>query len=232
MHKCMSDPWVYDDMLSDIASGKRFAFVRYSDGDWNCFFNRVGRVVNEHTYMPDLGVALRESLKPEPGYHVGIMTSLLTPGRWWASEHVIKFVAEHPEIPFCSSMILHCASQYGTMGRYFEAIKGRRLVVVGNSDMAKMVPWLESFEHIIIPEQECWLDRDRIEPQIIDAAQEPGIVMFSCSMPSKVWIRRTWEAGGKASLVDIGAVFDPYIGRMSREYMREGRHILAEKLYG
>jgi len=222
------DNWGYRDMLLDLQNKKRFGFVRYSDGDWNCFFNRKGRVVNEHDYLPDLGVELRACLKPEPGYHVGIMSSLFTPNRWWASNRVIKFVSDHPALSFCSSMILHCASIEGRLGLFFQALRGHRLVMVGNKSMLGMKPWLKDLELVEIPAQDCWLQKKEIEPRIIEAARSPGVVLFACSMPAKVWIRHAWESGCSASLIDVGSVFDPYVGTLSRNYMREGKAKLAK----
>jgi len=225
------DPWEYNDMLSDMANGNRFAFVRYGDGEFACMFGDPGGVRNEHRYTQDLAGELAACLKSEHGYHVGIMPGLFVPGKWPASERVIEYAARHPEIEFCSSLILHAASMHGTLHRFFDEARHHRLVVVGNKAILKMQPWLGAFEFIEIPSQECWNKRAEIQPVIIAAAQQPGIVLLSCSMPANVWIRRAWEAGGKASLIDIGSVFDPYVGASSRNYMREGRAILAERLY-
>ncbi|HUS96932.1 MAG TPA: hypothetical protein VMX97_09360 [Hyphomicrobiaceae bacterium] len=223
----MNDPYDYAALLADLDAGRRFGFVRYSDGDWNCFFGRKGGVVNEHEYLPDLGAALRASLKSEPGYHVGIMSSLLTPGRWWAAPRVIEWTAAHPEVSFCSSMILHCASQRGELGPFFAALRGLRVSFVGNETMRGMQPWLGEFRLVEIPAQDCWLHRDEIVPRIIAAARQSDVVLFACSMPAKVWIRQTWESGAAASLIDVGSVLDPYVGRESRIYMRGGAVKLA-----
>jgi len=227
----MNDAWGYDDMLADIENRNRFAFVRYSDGDWNCFFGRDGGIPNEHAYMPGLGQRLRESVVPEPGYHVGIMPSLLTPDRWWASNKVISWLADRPEMSFCSSLVLHKAGMQGRLDAYFSAVKGQRRVLISNESASGMAPWLGDFEHVIIPKQDCWLQRDEILPRIIKACREPGVAMFACSIPAKVWIRQAWDAGCAASLIDIGSVFDPYLGRLSRNYMRKTGVILAEPLY-
>jgi len=227
----MTFNWTYADMLDALCNRRRFAFVRYSDGDWNCIFGRQGGIGAEHRYRPDLGKALITSLKPEPDYHVGIMPSLLTPDRWWASNRVITWLAANPGLEFCASTLLHNAGSHGELAAYFEALRGQRLVFVGNADIAAMQPWLGDFEHVVIPKSDCWDRRDEILPRVLAACREPGVAMFACSMPAKVWIRQAWESGCGASLVDIGSVFDPYLGKLSRTYMADGRVKLAQPLY-
>jgi hypothetical protein len=185
----------------------------------------------EHGYTPSLGAALKAAMVTEPGYHLGIQRGLLTPDKLWASNRTIEYVAEHPELEWCSSMILHCAGMAGSLGEFFEALRGKNISFVSHGGMAEMRPWLGMFRHVVIPASNCWRERAEIEPRILDACRAPGVVLFSCAMPSRVWIRKAWLAGGEATLIDIGAVFDPYIGRLSRSYIREGKCKLAERLY-
>lgn len=227
----ITDPFDYSALVSAIQSGDRIAFVRYSDGEWNCLLGRKGGIPCEHDYAPDLAEALRGALIPDPaaGYHVGIMPSLLTPGRWWASDRVIEYCTDRPHLQFCSSMIVHNASMAGHMGQLFEALRGVRVAIVGNEAMRAMTPWLGDFRLVEVPPRECWGQRDEIMPRIIAASRQADVVLFCCSIPAKVWIRQAWEADSWASLIDIGSVFDPYVGRQSRAYMREGRVVMAEK---
>jgi hypothetical protein len=229
--EAMTDKWAFDNMLADLRAGRRFSFVRYSDGDWGCIFGRRGAILDEHEYGPDLAAALLAAIRSEPGYHLGIMPGMFTPGRWWASAQTTEFVAAHPELSWCSSMILHAAGMAGRLGEFFEALRGWPITVVSHAGMAAMCPWLGDFEHVIIPLSHCWRERAEIEPRIIEACRAPGVALFSCSMPAKVWIRQAWEARCAATLIDIGSVFDPYIGRMSRGYMRDGKAVLAARLY-
>lgn len=106
------------------------------------------------------------------------------------------------------------------------------MTLVSNACMASMRPWLGDFTLVEVPASNCWTERDVLEPLIIEACHPPGVVLFACSMPAKVWMRRAWDSRCQATLVDVGSVFDPYIGKMSRGYMREGRAMIAEPIYG
>lgn len=228
----MEDTWTFNELLADIRGRRRFAFSRYGDGEWNCIFGREGHIVNhEHTYSQSLGAALAVSLRTGQNYHVGIMDGLLVPGEWRASDRVIAWKAAHPEVAFCSSLLLHRASIHGRLGHYFEALRGQRLVLVANHSASAMRPWLGCFEHIEVPANDCWCASKTLLPRILSACREPGVVMFACSMPAKVWIRQAWDDNGLASLVDIGSVFDPYTGTQSRSYMRDNPVTLANPIY-
>jgi len=229
--EAMKDKWGYADMIADIRAERRFAYVRYSDGDWGCIFGRKGKILDEHDYGPDLAAALRAAIASEPDYHLGLMRSMLTPGRWWASEQTTAFVASRPDLAWCSSLILHDASMDGDLGAWFDALVQYRVTVVSHAGMRALRPWLGDFRHVVIPVADCWRRRAEIEPAIMAACRDPGVVLFACSMPAKVWIRKAWMDGGAATLIDIGSVLDPYIGRNSRSYMREGKARLADPLY-
>ena len=226
------DAWGYPEMIEDLRAFRRFAYVRYSDGDWGCIFGRKGRILDEHDYGPDIAAALRSAMASGPGYHLGLMRSMLTPGRWWASTQTAAFIETRPDLKWCSSLILHDASMNGRLGTFFSALEAHPVTVVSHSGMSALRPWLGDFRHIVIPQADCWKRRAEIEPLIMAAARKPGVMLFACSMPAKVWIRQAWLSGGPASLIDIGSALDPYIGRHSRWYMREGRAVLAQPIYG
>jgi hypothetical protein len=244
------DPFNYEAMLQGLHDGRRFAWVRYSDGDWNCVFGcNAGfkryawdgaRKIDERADMPGthshdyderLGEEMLAAIASEPDYHLGIMPAMLAPDKLPSSNKTIEFVETHPELRWCSSLILHKASMAGRLGEFFEALRGLDITVVSNAAMTGMRPWLGEFNHVVTPELNCWDERADLYPRIVEACRAPGVVLFSCALPAKVWIRKAWLAGGEATLIDVGAVFDPYIGRMSRKYMRAGMHKLADRLY-
>ena len=225
----MTDPFNFDSMLSALSQKKPFAFARYGDGEFYCLTGRVGSNVNkEHKYSPELAKALKEAMVTEPNYHVGAMDSVLN-GKWvWAGE---KNGAQRPQreyvksiatsMPFCSSLILHRASICGKMDAFFDAVGP--VVLVGPKRMEKMAPWLDITRHIVIPDQNCFSATEKILPQITSGET----YLFMASMPAKVWIRKAWDE--KTTLIDIGSVFDPYLGIKSRDYMRKGEYVLAER---
>jgi len=205
--------------------------VRYNDGEWNAIFQRHGENCDGHEYYPDMGRALIESLQPDPtnGYHVGICPGLLKPREWWASRRVIEFLAARPDLALCNSLMLQSASQRGDLGRLFDALRGKRIVFVGNAGMRGIAERIELADFVEVPERNCWTAGAEIAGRITFAAIEPGIVMLACGMPAKVWARQAWRDGGAASLLDVGSVLDPYCGRLTRNYMRRGEYVLAAR---
>ena len=130
-------------------------------------------------------------------------------------------------------MILHKASMAGRLGEFFNALQysQREIVLISHAGMYAMTPWLGKFIHYVIPDHDCWDRREAIGHVIQKAAEKDRILLFACSMPAKVWIRKAWNADGAAALIDVGSVFDPYINDNSRTYMQRSEHKLAAPLY-
>ena len=215
----MIDSFDYPTMLSMLREKKPFAFVRYGDGELNCMMGCVGANTKcEHKYSPELAKALKHAMVAEKDYHIGMMVNVLA-----GNEYSSKLARELAEkLPICSSLILHHASGRGKLAAFFKAVGP--VVMVGPRHMSGMAPWLNITRHVEIPDRNCWEKTEKIIPQLTSGET----YLFVASMPAKVWIREAWDK--KTTLIDIGSVFDPYVGIKSRSYMRAGKYTLAESL--
>ena len=75
---------------------------------------------------------------------------------------------------------------------------------------------------ISIPEKDCWLDKDSvvntIKNYINNWHKKNIIVLFCASMATNAMIDELYNWNYKHTYLDMGSVFDPYVGVAKRSY--------------
>lgn len=193
----------FSKIVSMIRSGQKFKFARYGDGEINCMNGKQGRNCDSHEYYTDLGKRLRETVKKEPDYMVGIQPLAVS----HMEESVKKYFGHFKKL--YDSDAIHSASIDGRMGELFEALKLRKVILVGPSHLFDMGEW----EHIVTPDRNCWLQYDEIKKQVLIHAEPDNVVLLCCGMMAEVLLPEV-----DATVIDIGSAFDPYVGVFSRRY--------------
>lgn len=212
-----SKSFTFDELVSNLENNINFSFSRFGDGEWNCIFlnpeQRAAKKANcdGHEYFLDLGDALRSIVVDgSPEYNVGLQNLGY---RIWKEE-----IDKIADVSFSDSDILHKASINGILDKLFDSLKNRRTILVGPDYMASM-DRINYTHHIIVPNKNCWNERDRIESSIKRLVEPNDVVLYMASMTSNVLIDSIYKAYGKSiTQIDCGSVFDPYVGVKTRKY--------------
>ena len=114
-------------------------------------------------------------------------------------------------LEWVASDIFHNASINGELPLLIDALKGRNVVLVG----AKHLKGFNGWEFIEVPSVDCWLNYEETLKELEQTITKDDVVLFCASMMSNVLIDKL---NGKATLIDVGSVFDPYVGVKSRTY--------------
>jgi hypothetical protein len=202
-------------MVSQMNRGEPFSFARYGDGEFNAIFQvRPGaKNCDGHSYFPSMGAELERSLDEPRPYHyglqrAGVMTSL--------QEQV---EARWGDIPWRDAAAFHYASIFGHLFPVVAALKQKKVLMVGPRYL-KDLPFVNG-GHVVIPEVNCYREKDRILADIRGMLQSRGaqVVAFSASMVSDILIYELYPEYGEAKwLIDFGSVWEPYVGRQNRTY--------------
>lgn len=202
-----------------------FAQASYRDGEWYCMLGHSGGNCNGEAYDPALGGMLRNTLL----HPVGQLCVF-----WWPGETkglaaragALKWIAQHkPPVTWIPDRPFGRANEIGELAPFFAAARTRNVTIVGPQHMERFpTNLLGDFQHIVVRDGTAWQSADDTVAQVEDMAREDELVLFAAGMASCVMIHRLW--GGalrhKATLIDIGAVLDPYAGVYSRgEYVTE-----------
>lgn len=194
--------------VDKLKKGEKFSLARFGDGEMLCMWGKQGENSNGCRYSPELRKALLDSMKhkDDPTFIYGMQRVLPQdkekvekdwPVDWHDSEFFSEAVAEGKLYPF------------------IEQLRKMRVVMIGNDSIAPVAGMLGAIL-CMVPASNAF-----------DTKEYPGLVLlhnghvgetvylFSCGMAANAWIS---ELHGKIDgwLIDVGHIWDPFVGNMSR----------------
>jgi len=205
----------YYEMLDKLHNGVPFKFSRWGDGEWLTMMGFQGQNRDGNNYTPELREALIKILYSEPQYYMGLQYGVLY------NEQLRKYVFSelffHDKINWVFGDVLHVASELGLLRHFTDALKDRSVVVIG-ADYFHDLP----YSHIKIPEANSYPDNREIlrevDKYILTGYFDNGVVLVAAAMNSNVIIDKLPDT---VTAIDIGSVFDPYLGRPRASYQHK-----------
>ena len=115
----------------------------------------------------------------------------------------------------------------GLAAPFFAACATRPVMLVGPSHLAKIPSRLLRVDgHIVTPLTDSWVESERFAEAVVEFTRAGDLVIFCSGQGATVMIHRAAELlddnryfGGR-TLIDLGSMFDPYCGVMSRQVYR------------
>lgn len=223
----------YNDWVEDIKSGKPISFSRWADGE---MCSVIGSRVNQkncdgHTFFPEMGRQLEKIIISRPAYRLGFMdlNRLMYAGRTGpkpAREVLAPFLTKHNlyNYPWYSAEVFHRAAIKDKLSLLIPAVNQRNVIIVGPSHL-KNLKTVNYKHHVDVPMKDCFLAIETIYKnvvKILDTYKTHNfLVSISASMPSCILVDKLYKSHGTLhSFIDFGAVWDPFVGVLSRSYMR------------
>jgi hypothetical protein len=213
--------------LERIRAREALTLTRWGDGEWSCVIPELAgsRPNNSdgHRFFPELGEELRGLLLARPAYLLGMAPHVLST----FGEQIGSFLAEHAlnELDWIDARPFHRASMHGKLNPFIDAITQAPLIVVGPAHLRAIAQALGAAAFVEVPLRDCYLQLDRIHVECEQALRGMPAGTFlsvSAGMPANVLIHRLHDTfGDRYLLVDIGSLWDPYVGILSRNYMRK-----------
>lgn len=209
-----SEEFTYEYVVDCLINQKNITYSRIGcDGELACILGRKGQNVDHHIYYDDMRTALRNVLESQPPYFLALQ-------RLGAEQN-----ADNPEFQrlrdmnkWVGSEIFTRASIHGRMSELRDALMERNVIQVANASL-KPLGLADVF--IEIPLINCWLKKDEILSAIRKHVKPNDVIIYSASMPTKYFIHELWrEFGDTITQLDTGSVWDVYVGRETRTYMK------------
>ena len=206
--------------VDKLKKGEKFSLARYGDGEMYCMWGKQGQNSNGCRYSPELREALLGSMnhKNDPTFIYGMQRVL--------PQDKKRMEEQYPDIDWHDSEIFGEAVANGELFPFIEQLRKMEIVFISNASIWDGVHKIfdcRKFKHIVTPMANTFDDYT-----IIDKIREENyfyinslkgksnkVYLFSCGMAANAFIA---ELHGKVDgwLIDIGHIWDPFTGNMSR----------------
>lgn len=218
----------YPVFVNKIKNIDNFTLARYQDGDWTCMLKiepHFSKKELKYGYeIGPLGETLLDILKQKPEYYITVNAGTLHErvGLVWPYLKDLKnlIVGE----------IFRSVSVTKGLDNFINVIKNRTVILVGPDYLKN----LEGFqrEHIKVPFGNTvgtYLEKkvmNKIETNlgvlIEKYKNENPIVLYSCGIPAKIMCDKFYNKySNTITQIDMGAIWDPYCGIISRPYHKK-----------
>jgi hypothetical protein len=202
---------VFPRICEDLAAGRPFAFSRFGDGELRAIAGREGANCDGHQYFPDMGERLRQILASEPRYLLATLPRLFVEYK----EEIAKLAGN---VTWVCSLCMRDAVAEGRFAQFFEALRSRRVVLVGPPHL-RPVAERQSWSILEVAPKNCWLEYPVVKQASIEQAEgAEAAFLFCASMMSNVLIDDLHRLDPRHAYVDVGSALDPYAGVKSRPY--------------
>jgi hypothetical protein len=214
---------IFEEILIKIENNEQFSFSRWGDGEWICMLNPDNSKGNcdGHKYFDTLSDALKNILKSKPKYNLGIQGH----ARRSMGEKIDAFLKENDltELQWSNADVFHHASIKGKFHTFIKLLKARdNIMLIAPPDLMQ----LGGIANIsfVIPAKDCWTKKDETIKNVKEYLEEknrPYILLFCAGMPANVMIDELYNWNPNHTYLDMGSVFDPYAGKVTRSYHKE-----------
>ena len=195
--------------VDKLKNGEKFSLARYGDGEMLCMWGKQGQNSNGCRYSPELREALLDSMKykDDPSFIYGMQRVL--------PKDKERFEKEYPDIEFYDTEIFSEAVANGELYPLIEQLRRMPTVIIGNKSIKPIKGLLNSAEFIEVSSSNSYDERERIIGWIKDIGHNYTF-LFSCGMAANAFISELHKELPHANLIDLGHIWDPFVGLMSR----------------
>lgn len=198
--------------VDKLKRGEKFSLARYGDGEMLCMWGKEGGNSNGCRYSPELREALLDSMKHknDPSFIYG-MQRVLPKDR----ERIEK---EYPDVDWHDSEIFGEAAAAGKLFPFIEQLRKMDVVIVGNKSIEKFAKDILVADFIEVPSFNAYDEKDKILFKIghFQRTDKNNVVLFSCGMAANAFVDQLHYEGQYNWYIDVGHIWDPFVGNMSR----------------
>ena len=199
--------------IDKLRKWETFKFARYGDGEWTAILKPDPTKGNcdGHAYTYELSADLAKTIvEPSDKIEYGIQPlSIATMG------DAINTYVGPGKIKWTNADVFHAASEVRELAPFADALRERKPIIVGGRQWNKG-GWLNPKAFIQIPLRGVYDYKDEILELIRKIPLKGEVILLACSMLAEVIIYELRDTD--ATIIDIGSVFDPWLGVLNRGY--------------
>lgn len=196
----------YNEIINKINNEEPFAFTRWGDGEWYNVNKVKGKNCDGNIYYEDLGDELLKIVSEKQNYYLGTQTLI---------NYSVQESKKYPQ-NWIDADVFHKASINGKLEKFITTLEKKYIVYIGNKSLSKL-HFINEF--IEIPYNNSWLIKEDILKKIKNTFSDNlKVYLFSSGMATNYYIHKLWMENKKNIYIDVGSVFDPYVGKITRSY--------------
>lgn len=195
--------------IEKIRKNEQFKFLRWGDGELLVMRGTPKMIGGkEHAVFPEITKDVCEIAKHLNPEHINGFQNLSL-----SIPDLVKFIPEYDD--WYNADVFHHASQKAQLHHFFEALKGKNVVIVGSEKMKAIKKYIDYAGFITVRDQDCYRDKEMVLAEMRN--YQPGTIFLFCA--SRLSVPAIYHSDrDDCTLIDMGSVFDPYIGVISRRY--------------
>lgn len=189
---------------SRLDAGENFKFLRFGDGEFHCYLGNdivIGK--NEHEVYPELTNKIRSIVDNLTPWHMNALQPF--------SLTIPQLQPIIPDYNWLNADVFHNASEAGELAPFFKSLEKRQVVLVSNWEKRK---FNKSWGFLEVGSRNCFEDYKLIMGSISEDSKDK-VFLFAASRLSVPVI---YDGPEDCTMIDIGSLLDPYIGRVTRGY--------------
>lgn len=207
--------------VDKINKREPFSWVRYGDGEWSSIFRDRARTGSGSQSLTDIGLsrAMRKSIAKSwkaDNYFPAMRESSLKPKvKQWLLNNQPAHIWWHD----CT--IFYKSSRKGQLYPFIKALRETDypIVLVGPPRLQKLNIFPVA-QFIAIPGRDAWKDHPHILRKCKNVKGK-ALFLITAGPTAKPLVWELYPHCGKKSFVlDMGSLWDVYVGKASRRYMR------------
>jgi len=204
-----------------LRGGVPFSYLRYGDGEWNCALETLYPGFGWQTFTPELREDVRRSLieyHRDPCYIMALAPVYHYRDRQRQWELMGSFLRAYhlTDIRWVSTQPFNRASETGKLWPFIQHLQQSNIVIVGPERLGALKKLFPGASFVTIPDRHCHARLPAIQRAIL-AQKLPAIILITAGPAEVVLIHRLFEEiGDSSTMIDIGTMWGPYIGRPER----------------
>ncbi len=213
--------WYVDKINAD----ERYTFIRLGDGEHSAITGDRQRTSSgsQALNIKALQRGMRKVITRAPNSDKYILSIRRTSFR---GRHGIKTWLDNntpPHVTFHDCTVFYKASKKGQLYPFIKALRDLDvpIVMVGPERLRKLHKRVFPIAHFIqIPGRDCFVQKDRILYQCMSVHQ-PSCFLLTAGPAAKVMAWELHQKRGQDSwILDLGSLWDIYVGKATRTYMK------------
>lgn len=223
----------YPLLVTKIKNLENFSMSRYQDGEWTCMLKIEPHYTNKMSSrkfkeeIDKVSEIMLKIIKSNPKYYISVNAGTLDQ----RSSYIWPIIKKIEKLYV--GEIFRRASVESSLIELIDSLKLRKVILVGPEWLKKMN---KHFDFVFVKtefpglyEEKNMIKLEIETEEIIEKYKnENPVVLYSCGVMAKILIDKYYNIYGEnITQIDMGAVWDPYCGKITRPYHKK----IIEKVY-